>query len=362
MRHGDEIRTLLDRVLVTLTDSGVTWALLRGRAELHTGRDVDLLVATDHLRVAAEIVLELGGVPLPQRRYPWHYMYVLDVPGTKATLKLDFVDHLIYSRELRIASDLERGCLERRVADAPLVLLSPTDAFWTILLHCVLDKRRVKQQRGDELLSAIDDLIRPSPGEQFFASLCPPDWSPARAIDCVVRRDWDPLGRLGSEILSRRTSETSTVRTLDAADPTASSAKARRSLTDKVVRRSSNLATGAVYRKAWRALGLSVVPRVLDLVETAAVDATIVKLERRLGRCDVELVLDDVQLQRLLLLMSGQYRPFAGAWHRLDAHGLQSVRLVPVSKRPLAEPIESSLPLPGRSHCRMALSSVDADR
>jgi hypothetical protein len=361
--QGDEIRALLDRVFAAFTDCGVSWALLRGRAEMDTGRDVDLLVATDQLRVAEEIVLELGGVPLLQRRYPWHSMHVLDVSGAKANLKLDIVDHLIYSRELQIASSLEAGCLERRVSDGPLFLLCPTDAFWTILLHCVLDKRRVKQQRGDELLSALDDLVRPSPGEEFFASLCPPDWSPARAIDCVARRDWQPLGRLGSRILSPHMTETSVASSSRTPDVTASSAS-RRSLIDKALHRATTIATGAAYRKVWRALGLGLVPNVFDVVEKAAVDATVIDIRRRPGRLDIVLAVEDRQLGRLLSLISENYRSLAGRWRRVDARGLESVRLVPASELSPEGHLsgvttESSLPLPGRRHCRMALGSVD---
>jgi len=345
--QGGEVSTLLDRVLNTFTDSGVEWALLRGRSELSTGRDVDLLVASAHLPVADEVIFALGGVPLPQRRYPWHRMYVLDVPGAGPNLKLDLVDRLIYSRELQITSDLERGCLERRVIDGPLVLLSPTDAFWTILLHCVLDKRFVKEDRADELIARVDDLDRPSPGEEFFGSLCPPDWSPERAVDCVVRRDWGPLGPLGSRILSLRLAEM----------PTPS----RHRLIDRAMRRASIAATGASYRKVWRALGLGVVPDVFDLVEEALVDATVIELRRRPGRCHVVLAVEDHQMPRLLPVMRGHYRSQSGLWRRLGARGLESVRIVPASKLPLAEraggePRGPSLPLPGRSHLRLALS------
>lgn len=77
------------------------------------------------------------------------------------------------------------------------------------------------------------------------------------------------------------------------------------------------------------------------------------------------MVVEDHQLQRLLPVMGEHYRLLAGVWRRLRALGLESVRLVPASELSLAErpdrdPIEPSLPLPGRSHCRLALSSPDA--
>jgi hypothetical protein len=358
-----EIRSLLERVLTALTDSGVAWALLRGRSELATGRDVDLLVGSAYMSVAEEVVFEFGGVPLPQRRYPWHKMFVFDVPGEAgAYLKLDIVNRLVYSRELQIASRLEEGCLERRHRDGTLFLLSPTDAFWTILLHCLLDKRHVKPARAEELLSAARNLDRPSVGEAFFAGLCPPDWSPDRVVASVASREWQQLGQLGSEILSLRHAGAPSPEVRPA--PAAFSTRpARRSLADKAMRRFSSAATGAVYRKLWRALRLGAVPRVVDLVDEAMVEATVIKLRRRPGRCDVLLSVPGDQLRRLLPEIERHYRPIRGVWRRVTDVGLESVRLVLVSDhRPPErsdEAREQWLYFPGRTHCRLALLSSD---
>ena len=359
--QSGEVSTLLNRVFTSFADSGVAWALLRGRSELATGRDVDLLVAAAHLPIAEEVIFGLGGAPLPQRRYPWHHMYIIDIPGRGPNLKLDIVTQVIYSRELLIASELERGCLERRIIDDGLYCLSATDTFWTILLHCVLDKRHVKQDRADELVSRVGDLERPSPGEDFFASLCPADWSPERAVDCVVRHDWQPLGDLGSQILAPRLAAISSPPASDAPHPTSASRKPRR-LVDRVARRASDAATGAMFRKAWRGLGLGVVPHVFDIVEESRVDATVVELRRRPRRCDVVLVVENDQLPALLPVLLRDYRHVGGVWRRFASGALESVEIVAASELslgagPSSDPREPFLLLPGRTHCRMALSS-----
>jgi hypothetical protein len=229
------------------------------------------------------------------------------------------------------------------------------------LLHCVLDKRHVKQDRADELLARVGDLTRPSAGEEFFASLCPPGWSPDRAVDCVVRGELQPLGLLGSEMLSRLLTETSPPAAAGEAEPVAFEQAPRR-LVDKVRRRATDAATGAAYRKVWRGLGLGVVPHIYDLVEEARIDATVTELRRRPGRCDVVVAVTDDQLPRLLPEMRRHYRPLGGVWRRVGRAGLESVRLVSASElslteRPTGEPDEVSLPLPDRRHLRMALSS-----
>jgi hypothetical protein len=356
--HDDGVARLLDRVFTTFTDSGVAWALLRGRSELHTGRDTDLLVSAAHLPVAQEAIFQLGGAPLPQRRYPWHHMYVIDIPGSGPNLKLDIVTQLVYDRELQIASGLEQGCLERRVSDGALFLLSPTDAFWTILLHCLLDKQRVKPDRADELLARVADLDRPSPGEEFFAGLCPAGWSPDRALDCVVGGDWTALGHLGSQVLAERRAEVSVGHSPEGPGP--GPARRKRTLVDKIVRRASDAATGAAYRKVWRAAGLGATPHVVDLVEETGVDVTVTELRRRPGRCDVSLVVDDAHLPRLMPVMARAYRSQNGTWRRLSRVGLESVRLVPASEAPGTRspddrPGDATMSFPGRRHGRLAL-------
>ena len=193
-----------------LDRAGVRWALLRGRSTLgEPGGDVDLLVAAEDLDSFEDVVFELGAFVLPRMRVPtswsravlrhsWHRFYVVSTPSSGVSLKLDVVTQLVYNKQKKLVSELEDGCLARRVEDGGVHVLDPTDHFWTVLLHCLLDKRHVAPHRAAELESVVTQVVRPSAGEEFFDSLCPPGYSADEAVAQVLDRDWEALTRGGT--------------------------------------------------------------------------------------------------------------------------------------------------------------------
>ena len=331
---------LLDRLFRDFNDTGVEWALLRGRATLGLpGRDVDLLVRREHLGAFEDILFDRRAVMLPVSTHPWHRFYLVPDQGSGTTVKLDVVTEVIYNRKRRIASHLEDGCLARRGRDGDLYVLDPTDMFWTVLLHCVLDKQQVTQRRAAELVTAADDLYRPSPGEEFLEGLCPQGWSADRAIGCVRDRQWTSLAALGREILpepERPTAET----------PARASSRTRRVI---------KAAERAAYPVLWRRAGLGTVPRVVDLIEAASVEGTILTVRRRPGVCEVELLVPAEQRARLQSeLRRDHYLSVGGSWSRVPTVGLERVDLLCAPER--AEAVRrSSLPVAGRTHCRRAV-------
>jgi hypothetical protein len=359
---------LLETVFTSLNTAGTKWALLRGRSGLGMpGRDVDLLVAAEDLAAFEDVVFELRGVALPRSLHPWHRFYVLPARGDTTELTLDVVTELVYGRPLMLSSGLEQPCLDRRVAAGPMYVLDPTDAFWTVLLHCLLDKQAVNERRAGELGDVGEQLDRPSPGEAFFASLCPPGWSADRAIAGARAGDWDALLDLGRQILSARALATPTPVGHNVSSPLAAAgALARRArVTGAPARRAFRAVAAAAYPTLWRRAGMGVTPSVLDLVEAAGAEATVVDLRRRLALCDVVLLVPDGQEGRLLGALQGAGYRRAGrvrsahGWHRLSATGLERVRLVSPMALDLppaaAEAVRSSSrPLGLRTHCRRA--------
>lgn len=342
----EETTPLLGQLFRSFNGAGVEWVLLRGRAALGSpGRDVDLLVREEHLGAFEDIVFELGGVKLPASMHPWHRFYLVPDPLSGATVKLDVVTHVIYSRERRLASGLEGSCLDGRLREGDLYVLDPTSLFWTVLLHCVLDKRNVTERRASELESVVDELHRPSAGETFFETLCPPDWSADRAITCVHERDWDSLAGLGRELVP-------TSRRPVAGGPVKRSSRARRTLL---------AARRTAYPVVWRRSGLGTMPHVVGHVEAARVDGTILALRRRPGVCDVTLLVPQAQRARLeSALRRSHYVAAAGAWNRLTSVGLERVTLLCEADLTAAGPSlgeirAASLPVAGRTYCRRAI-------
>jgi hypothetical protein len=210
VKISKESSSLLDEVFAELDLQEIRWSVLRGAADLENlERDVDLLVASQDLVNFEEVVIRLGGAPLPKSLHGWHRFYWfrrgrLADPG----LTLDVVSTLKYGRGGQVATDLAPGCLERRVRAGSRYELAPTDSFWTVMLHCLLDKGEVKERRAHELEEALPSLMRPSDGEAAVAALCPEGWSADRLIESVRRGDWQSINGLAAS-LSSQTSDAS---------------------------------------------------------------------------------------------------------------------------------------------------------
>lgn len=191
---------LLEQVAAALDERRVRWSVLRGGADLgNLERDVDLLVAREDLAAFTETVVQLGGVPLPGWLQGWHRFYWFRPPTPRRPgLTLDVVTELIYGRQAQLPTELAAGCLERRVRSGLGYELAPTDAFWTVILHCLLDKGGVKERRARELEAALPDLVRLSEAEALVAEVCPQGWTPDRLIDCVRRGDWEALNAVAA--------------------------------------------------------------------------------------------------------------------------------------------------------------------
>jgi thymidylate kinase len=352
-------------VFAALDGIGVRWALLRGRDGLETSvRDVDLLVDREHLSSFEDVVFALGGVALPARMHPWHRFYVLDDPSFGNGLKLDVVTELVYHRDRPLHSRLEEGCLDRRVKDGDVTVLADTDLFWTVLLHCLLDKQAVNERRRAELLATVDRVVRPSPGEEWFDTLCPAGWTAGRVLESVRSRDWDSLVGLGRRMAS-------------AGLPTPESTDSGRSETrdaPPAVRQARSIAASsrrwttalarATYPVLWRRAGLGASPRLLDVAERAAVEVLVTRLSRWPGIVEVDVLVEDSQLATLLdALRRRGYRRLGRGWTLLTAAGTERVRAVSsadleMSPREWEELRTSSSPMYQRVHCRRAASGT----
>jgi thymidylate kinase len=182
--------------------------------------------------------------------------------------------------------------------------------FWTVLLHCLLDKGSVARRRRVELETAAREMRRPSPGEAVFAAVCPPDWSPDRVVHAVAARDWDAVSLLAQRMAAP-------------APPVARSA-----LVAAAQRRAVRRVARAAYSTLWRRAGLGATPAVLDVVKEAGTAGIVANVHRRPGLCQVDLVVSDDHAEHRLAptMRAHGYRLIAGAWLRATPVGLERVR------------------------------------
>src|SRR5919204_1372277 len=188
----------LEALFQALDRERVEWCVLRGEAELaEPQKDVDLLVARADLARFGRVAAELGFARVPAWGYGPHAFFVAyDAPGD-AWLKLDVVTELAYGPNHSLASGAEAECLARCRRVAGISLLAPDDAFWTLLLHRLLDKGAVGARDAAALQALAGSARTDSTLARLAGSLCPSGWSADRLVAAAAQGEWPALGSLG---------------------------------------------------------------------------------------------------------------------------------------------------------------------
>lgn len=184
-----------------LDDEGVVWCLLRGEADLAVPEgDVDLLVAPSHLPRVRRLAAQLGFASLPAWGYGSHAFFVSYDALGDLWIKLDVVTELAFGPNYSLATRAEAECLERRRRVEGVSVLSDDDAFWTLLLHRLLDKGGVASRDAARLPVLAEAARTDSALARTVESLCPPDWSAGSIVAAASRGEWASLAALGAPI------------------------------------------------------------------------------------------------------------------------------------------------------------------
>jgi hypothetical protein len=198
-----------------LEAEGVQWCLLRGETELLApNRDVDVLVTPTDMRRVRKALKSVGFAPLRAwGRKPHHFLVAGDKKGTRT--KLDPVTALAFGRHHELRANGTEGCLARRRYVGELAVLGPNDAFWTLLLHCMLDRRSFPVEYRRRLLElagaadsrgAVADLVERifagSAGARVLLELVrSSEWAILTAISEDACAGWPVLQRLGMRLV-----------------------------------------------------------------------------------------------------------------------------------------------------------------
>jgi hypothetical protein len=196
---------LLGAVFSKLNEINVTWCALRPHrlAQISSNGDVDLLVAPGDKGAAVTVLTELGFVRIPTWGRASHSFYLTYDAPTDAWVKIDMVSELAFGPLLQVKLDVETVCLQHRHQCGDLFVLAPDDAFWTLLLHCLLDKGSISEAHARQLSMLASYAQRESTLGQAVAEVCPPGWCPERLIDKAHKQDNDALLAVARELLAR---------------------------------------------------------------------------------------------------------------------------------------------------------------
>lgn len=182
-----------------LDGEGVVWCLLRGEEDLALPEgDVDLLVGPADLARLGRVAAERGFAAVPAWGYGSHAFFVSYDPSGDLWIKLDVVTELAFGPDYALATGAEAECLERRRRVDGLPVLSEDDAFWTLLLHRLLDKGDIGPRDAARLPVLAERARTDSTLARMVESLSPPGWSAASVVAAASRAEWASLTALGA--------------------------------------------------------------------------------------------------------------------------------------------------------------------
>jgi thymidylate kinase len=217
------VHPLLAEIFAALDDAGIAWCLLRGEAALATPTaDIDLLVAPHQLAAMEAMLASLTVVPVERWGMGVHRTFYGYHPATDLFIELDVELELEYGPQASflvnwlqpsIHSGVASACLARRQQVGGVWVLHPDDAFWSLLLHCIVDKAAVAERHRARLVELAGQAADDGPFGTLVGRICPPGWDARRVIETAAAGGWEALVALGPE-LPRRATAARPIRTL----------------------------------------------------------------------------------------------------------------------------------------------------
>jgi hypothetical protein len=169
-----------------------------------------MLVGVEDRPRLARVLGPAGFAEVPTAGRGTHRFFLAFVRPSGGWLKIDAVSELAFGRhsELRAPRSATAACLSRRRRSRGVWLLDPRDGFWTLLVHCLLDKGRIPDRHrrplralaseasaGDEL-AALAGAGRACSAPALLAAAQGGDWPALDAAVAPLRVEWERRARL----------------------------------------------------------------------------------------------------------------------------------------------------------------------
>jgi thymidylate kinase len=194
----EQFHPVLARVFGQLERRGLTWMLLWFPAvpNAPTG-DVDLLVAPSDAPALKTAAAEFGFVPLPGWESGPELILVTYDAESDCWLVLEVMSEISYrSAGWALPEETVHAVLRRRRAQNGLSVPSDDDAFWLLLLHCVLDKGSIGEAYRHRL-RRLASAASTSPLGRVVCSAGGAEFDPADLVKAADAERWQVLVQLG---------------------------------------------------------------------------------------------------------------------------------------------------------------------
>ncbi len=180
------------------------WLLLRGeeRMQRPTG-DIDVLVAPVDLGVFDGVLSTLGFARLGSSLMTTRRAYVAYVAEDDLWLRFDVVSRVAFGELLEFDTPTADAFLASKRRVGALLLPTPNDAFWHLLLHYMLDREEIPERWRDvvrdramsaeaegPLASFLDALPGDSTSHRILATVRAAEWTSLHDVFEVVREAW----------------------------------------------------------------------------------------------------------------------------------------------------------------------------
>jgi thymidylate kinase len=201
---------VLRRLFTALEGRGLLWTLLRVPSNLAAPKgDVDLLVSKADADALREVAVGLGFVPLPGWESPPDLILVCYDRPTDRWLLLDVATAVSFRAQPSWQlADAAGQVLSRRQLRDGIAMPADADAFWLLLLHCLLDKHGVAPHHRGRLQELVAAGSR-SPIGRATCRAAGGRLTPGPFMDATRSGAWETLddlgARLAAELKRRRT-------------------------------------------------------------------------------------------------------------------------------------------------------------
>jgi O-antigen/teichoic acid export membrane protein len=196
--EASEVHPLLRALFAALEQRGLRWTLLRVPSSLAapTG-DVDILVAPEDSAALSEAARKLGFVALPGWESAPDLILVRYDRASDRWLLLDVSTSVSFRspRSWRLPDATEQVLWRRSLSDG-VALPAEADAFWLLLLHCLLDKGRVASHYR-ERLRRLAPAAMESPLGASVCAAAGPAFAQRDFVAAAEAGDTDALLELG---------------------------------------------------------------------------------------------------------------------------------------------------------------------
>lgn len=171
------------------------WCVLRLPYEigLPNGGDVDLLIAPESLGSARRLLEDLGFVEVRPQAFSAHSNFLTYHRATDCWIWLDIVTELSFGRHNSLKTAAREECLARCRHDGAVPTLAPDDDFWTLLIHCLVDKGVIAGRHRSRLKELLPHVRTDGPLAQACEAVSLDGLSPQQMLDCVSKGDWSAL-------------------------------------------------------------------------------------------------------------------------------------------------------------------------